>query len=109
MRKTLLFFYACILFASDWRQDAIQAIDATIAVYKQRLECLQTHEAPHCIARYPQDPRSDALAQTFAMSFPKAFYGDKLRRDIHLLQKQKLCIGKALSQEDAKQCATAVR
>ncbi len=78
-------------------------------LYQKRLACLKEHEAAFCIDRFPQDPRSDALAKTFAMSFPAAFYAGKLQRDMKILERQKLCIGKALSQEDARKCATDAR
>ncbi len=106
MKKIIAFcLFALTLLASQWRQSNILAIDKVITTYQNRLHCLKTQEAIACIQRFPQDPRSDALAKTFAMSFPKAFYVNKLQRDIQLLRRQKLCYGKALSQEEAKKCA----
>lgn len=109
MKKSLLLAFALALFASNWREEAITSIDKIITTYQHRLKCLETQEAATCIDRFPQDPHSDALAKTFAMSFPKAFYANKLSRDIEILQRQKLCFGKALTQEAAKECATDLR
>ena len=92
------------LAAQDWRALAIAQIDATMDLYQKRLVCLKEHEAAYCIERFPQDPRSDALAKTFAMSFPAAFYAAKIQRDIKILERQKLCIGRAATQEAAKEC-----
>ena len=101
--KRFLFLLPLLLFA-DFRQSHIQALDTIIHTYQMRLECLQTKEAATCIDRFPLDKKSDALAKTFAMSFPKAFYTSKLKRDIRLLKRQKLCYGKALSEMEAKKC-----
>ncbi len=110
MKKiVVLCLFAMTLLASQWRQSNILASDRVITIYQNRLNCLKTQEAIVCIQRFPQDPRSDALAQTFAMSFPKAFYANKLQRDIDLLKRQKLCYGKALTQEEAKKCIIDLR
>ena len=104
MKKSLLLAFALALFASSWREEAIASIDKIIGIYQHRLHCLKTQEAITCIDRFPQDPHSDALAKTFAMSFPKAFYANKLSRDIKILEHQKLCYGKALTKEAAREC-----
>ncbi|BCD61921.1 MULTISPECIES: hypothetical protein [Nitratiruptor] len=105
MRYLLIF--CCITFAfADWKTAQILAIDKIIQTYQNRQSCLQKEEAHFCIQKYPLDPKSDALAKTFAMSFPQAFYASKLQRDIKLLEKQKLCIGRALSEMEAKRCLT---
>ena len=103
MRYILPIFLISLLYA-DFRSQQIAQIDKIIAIYQKRLECLKTKEAANCINSFPLDSRSDALAKTFSMSFPKAFYESKLKRDIKFLQKQKLCIGKALSKMEAKRC-----
>ena len=102
MKKFLLLFP--LLLVADFRQNQIQAIDTIIDTYKHRLTCLQTQEAAACIDRFPLDNKSDALAKTFAMSFPKAFYMSKLKRDIEILERQKLCYGKAPNAMEAKKC-----
>jgi len=89
---------------ADWRTSQIVATQKIIDTYQKRLGCLEKHEAAYCIDTYPVDPKSDTLAKTFAMSFPKAFYGDKLRRDIELLERQKLCFGRALDEAEARRC-----
>ncbi len=104
MKKTLLLTLGLSLLAASWREEAIEAIDKIIGIYQHRLHCLKTQAAATCIDRFPQDPHSDALAKTFAMSFPKAFYTNKLSRDIKILQRQKLCYGKALTKEAAREC-----
>ena len=92
------------LMAQDWRTRAIAQVDTIIKLYHKRLSCLKEHEAAYCIHTLPQDARSDALAKTFAMSFPASFYAAKLQRDIAILEHQKLCIGKALSKKEAQAC-----
>ncbi len=104
MKKIVWFALAASLFAGDFRSQTISKIDNLIHVYKQRIECLQTNETTICINRYPADTQSDALAKTFAMSFPKAFYIALLKRDITMLEKAKLCYGKALDEYNAKSC-----
>ncbi len=103
MRYILPIFLASLLYA-DFRSEQIAQIDKIIATYQKRLSCLQTKEAANCIDRFPLDRRSDTLAKTFSMSFPKAFYSAKLKRDIKILKEQRLCIGKALSEIEAKKC-----
>ncbi|MRI58535.1 MAG: hypothetical protein C6H99_03400 [Epsilonproteobacteria bacterium] len=99
----VLLIFTLSLFGG-WRESNITAIDTIIQTYESRLSCLQEHEAIPCIERHPQDPRSDALAKTFSMSFPKSYYKAKLRRDLAILKKQKLCFGKALTPQEAKAC-----
>ncbi len=102
MRFALLLL-GSLLFGG-WRESNISAIDKIISTYEARLHCLQNKEAIPCIEEYPLHPKSDALAKTFCMSFPKSYYKATLKRDIKLLQKQKLCYGRAPSQEKARQC-----
>ncbi|BCD60089.1 MULTISPECIES: hypothetical protein [unclassified Nitratiruptor] len=40
------------------------------------------------------------------MSFPQSFYEAKLHRSINELKRQKLCIGKSMTQKEAKSCFT---
>ena len=103
MRYILPIFLTTLLFA-DFRSEQIAQIDKIITTYQKRLECLQTKEAASCINQFPLDKKSDALAKTFSMGFPKAFYSAKLKRDMKILEKQKLCVGKALSEIEAKKC-----
>ncbi len=103
MRYLVYFLLTSLLFG-DWKTAQMATIDKIIQTYQKRQVCLKKNEAATCIKRYPLDPKSDALAATFAMSFPKAFYASKLQRDIELLERQKLCFGKALNEIEAKQC-----
>ncbi|BCD67810.1 hypothetical protein [Nitratiruptor sp. YY09-18] len=103
MKKFLLLAIVSLAFA-DMKTSQIVAIDAIIQTYKSRLACLENNEANFCIDKFPLDQRSDTLAKTFAMSFPKAFYASKLQRDIKILEKQKLCFGRAVSEIEAKKC-----
>ena len=101
MRIAVTLLFGITLFAG-WRESNITAIDRVIDVYQTRLECLKISEAIPCIERYPLEPRSDALAKTFSMSFPKSYYRAILERDIEILEKEKLCYGRAPSEEEAK-------
>ena len=103
MRAVSFLLLALSLFAG-WRESNISAIERVIEVYETRLKCLEHDEAIPCIERYPLEPRSDTLAKTFSMSFPKSFYKATLERDIKLLEKEKLCYGKALSPQEAERC-----
>ena len=103
MRIPFALLLALSLFA-DWRESNITAIQRVIDLYQARLECLKQDEAIPCIERHPLEPKSDALAKTFSMSFPKSFYKATLERDIELLEKEKLCYGKALSPQEAEIC-----
>jgi hypothetical protein len=85
-------------------KEKINSIDEVISIYKNRLECLKEKEAKECIEKFPLDRQNDALDKTFSMSFPKAYYKAKLKRDLKLLEKQKLCYGRALSESEAKEC-----
>ena len=102
MRKMALLL-PLLLFAFD-REASIEGYDRIIKIYEARLGCLEHKEALPCIQNHPLDPHSDALAKTFSMSFPKSYYEALLRRNIELLKRQKLCYGKALSEEEAKRC-----
>jgi hypothetical protein len=92
-----------LLFAFD-RFTAIHEFDKIQKIYQKRLECLKKNEAPECIEKYPQDTKSDALARTFCMAFPKSYYAAKLKRDIDILEKKKLCIGRSQTEVEAKKC-----
>ncbi len=107
MKSVLIFLATLGLFAADFshiREERVLQIDHIISIYTKRLQCLEKSDIQSCIQRYPQDRRSDNLAKMFAMSFPKAYYGDLLRKSITLLQKQKLCWGRAQSQKEARRC-----
>ena len=92
------------LLANDFRTVQIQAIDQTIKILQKRLDCISNQSALACIERFPMDKRDDTLDKAFLMSFPQSFYEAKIKRSIKQLQQKKLCIGKALTQEEAKKC-----
>ena len=92
------------LLANDFRSVQIQVIDQTIKILQKRLECTSSHSALTCIERFPLDKKEDTLDKAFLMSFPQAFYEAKMKRSIRQLQHQKLCIGKALTLQEAKKC-----
>ncbi|MRI83591.1 MAG: hypothetical protein C6I00_04145 [Nitratiruptor sp.] len=92
-----------ILLAFD-RKAHLEQIQRTIAIYEERLACLQKHEAMECIQRHPLDPQGDGIARLFASSFPKAYYRAKLERDLQLLHQELLCYGRASSIEEARRC-----
>ncbi len=102
MKKALLLL-PLLLFAFD-RDASIEGCERIIKIYEARLNCLHHKEALPCIQNHPLDPHSDALAKSFSMSFPKSYYEALLRRNIKLLKRQKLCYGKALSEQEAKRC-----
>ena len=103
MRALFAIFAPLLLFAFDRTQE-LQRIDATIEVYEARIACMEKEEAIPCIERHPLDPRGDTLGKTFAMSFPKSYYKNLLERNIKILQRQKLCVGRAMIEAEARRC-----
>ncbi|NPA03802.1 MAG: hypothetical protein GXO61_02965 [Epsilonproteobacteria bacterium] len=103
VKKSIFLLITTFLFA-NWREGNVSEIDKVIKVYSLRVECLKEKEAIRCIEKFPLDPKSDTLAKTFNMSFPKSYYKAILKRNIQRLQEQKLCFGKALNVKEAKSC-----
>ena len=101
--KRYILLLPLTLFAFD-KNTIIKEYNSIQNIYQKRLECLKNSEAAECIQKYPQDARSDALAKTFCMAFPKSYYAAKLKRDISILEQQKLCIGRAQTELEAKRC-----
>jgi len=101
MKKLLLLPLWLLAFE---REAHIAQIDAIIEIYKKRLACLERHEALTCIRKYPLDKRNDALAKSFALGFPSSFYRALLRRNLDILEKEKLCYGRASSEAEARAC-----
>ena len=106
MKRAAILALPLALLAFD-RPKEIAQIDATIAVYKARIACMEKDEAIACIERHPLDPKGDTLGKTFAMSFPKSYYKNLLERNIKILERQKLCVGRAMSQKEIKECLEA--
>ncbi len=105
MRGFLLLVVSFLgLFGDDFRSQQIKSIDHTIGILEKRLLCTSHHSALECIERFPMDKRDDTLDKAFLMSFPQSFYEAKIKRSIKQLQQKKLCIGKALTREEAKKC-----
>ena len=102
MKKVLLLL-PLFLFAFN-PEVKIKEIDSIIALYKNRIKCLDKNEANYCIDRYPQDSRSDAFAKTFCMSFPKNYYKALLEKNIKRLEAEKLCYGRSLTEKEAQEC-----
>ncbi|MRJ02768.1 MAG: hypothetical protein GXO19_02760 [Epsilonproteobacteria bacterium] len=103
MRKSIFLTLLLPLFSFD-RMGEMERIEKIMEIYQKRLSCLKEREALECIAQFPLEPRGDALARTFAMSFPKAYYAAKLKRDMEILERERLCYGKSLTQEDLESC-----
>ena len=103
MKRAAILALPLALLAFD-RAKEIAQIDTTIAVYKARIACMEKDEAIPCIERHPLDPKGDTLGKTFAMSFPKSYYKNLLERNIKILKRQKLCIGRAMGEDEAKEC-----
>ncbi len=106
--KAVFLFFPLILFAFS-NIGEITNINEIMKVYQNRLNCLKSHEPTHCIERYPLDPRNDALDKTFSMSFPKAYYRAKLKRDLKYLERRKLCYGRSLDERELKECLKSLR
>jgi len=109
MRKLLIFLlFISAIIAQDFskiRENSIKNIDLVISIYKKRLDCIENGKSPkECIKDFPSDQKSDQLAILFCNSFPINYYKNILNRDISILEKEKICWGKAMNKEDVKKC-----
>jgi len=109
MRKLLIFLlFFNYIFAQDFskvREENIKNIDLIIKIYKKRLDCIEESNQPkECIKKFPYNQKSDNLASLLCSSFPVSYYKNILKRDIKMLQNEKICWGKALSKEDVAKC-----
>ncbi|WP_281950586.1 hypothetical protein [Nitrosophilus kaiyonis] len=109
MKKFLIpFFLLIFLNAQDFskiREKNIIEINKIIDIYKNRLKCIENENIVNeCIEKFPNNPKSDNLAKVFSSSFPKSFYINTLIRDIKILEKEKICWGKAINKSEAIKC-----
>lgn len=108
MKIFLVALFLCsFLFSDDFskiREQNINNIETIIKIYKKRLNCLENNGAKECIKKLPLDRHSDQLALLISSEFPISYYKNILQRDIKNLEKEKLCWGRALNEEEVKKC-----
>ncbi|WP_200762406.1 hypothetical protein [Nitrosophilus alvini] len=95
---------------SEIREANIKILNSSIKVYKDRIECIENgNNAKKCIEKHPSPqfenmPNRDSLGKLMINMFPTTYYLNILKRDIKVMEKEKLCWGKSMNFDEVKEC-----